>query len=181
MRHSFLTLPLIFGFFLFAATAQTANADTFNIAWSGPYGDGSGTITGTALGDGILQATSVDATQNGLTLSLLSQFDYGVNGNFIYPTSTPQLDDLGFAFLAGSTDYNIYFDDVATQVYRECSSTQTACLNFGDGLAMNSFSISPAATPVPEPGSLILLGTGLLSLAGAARRKRSTKAELVSN
>jgi hypothetical protein len=174
MRHKSWTLSVFFGFFLLAVTARTANADTFNVAWSGAYGAGSGTLTATDLGGGIFQVTALDGSQDGLVVSLLPQFTYGVNGNFIYPPFSPQLDDLGFGFQAGSTDYNIYFDDVATQVYRECSSADTACLNFGDGVAINSFSITSATTPVPEPGSLILLGSGLLGLAGAIRRKLST-------
>ena len=174
MRHRFWTLPVFTGLFLLAVTARTANADTFNIAWSGPYGVGSGTITGDALGGGIFQLTAIDGSQDGLALSLLPQFTYGVNGNLVYPSSSPQLDDFGFGFLAGSTEYNIYFDDVVTQVYRECSSADTVCSNFGDGLAMDSFSITTPTAPVPEPGSLILLGTGLLGLAGVLRRKLTT-------
>jgi hypothetical protein len=171
MRPKLLTLTVFFAFLLLAMTAGTAKADSFNISWSGPFGNGSGTITGDDLGGGIFQLTSLDGSQDGVTATLLPQSAYGVNGNFIYPTSTPQLDDLGFAFLAGTTEYNIYFDDVVSGVYRECSSAATDCTNFGDGLAIDSFSITPPSAPVPEPGSLILLGTGLLSLAGAVRRK----------
>lgn len=34
-----------------------------------------------------------------------------------------------------------------------------------------TFSASGVASPIPEPGSLVLLGTGILGLAGVARRK----------
>ena len=172
MRHRFLTLPAFLGFLVFAGMARTANADTFNVAWSGSYGAGSGTITATDLGGGIFQVTGITGLQDGLALSFLTQSSYGVNGNFVYPSFSPQLDDLGFGFQAGSTEYDIYFDDSLTQVYRECASVDTACLNFGDGVALDSFGITPPTTAVPEPGSLILLGTGLLGLAGAVRRKR---------
>jgi PEP-CTERM motif-containing protein len=171
MRPKFLALTVFFSFFLVSVTAGTAKADSFNISWAGVYGTGTGTITGEDLGGGIFQLTSMDGSQDGVTATLLPQSAYGVNGNFIYPTSTPQLDDLGFAFLAGTTEYNIYFDDVVSGVYRECSSVSTDCTNFGDGIAIDSFSITPPSAPVPEPGSLILLGTGLLGLAGAVRRK----------
>jgi hypothetical protein len=34
-----------------------------------------------------------------------------------------------------------------------------------------TFSATGTASPIPEPGSLVLLGTGILGLAGVARRK----------
>jgi hypothetical protein len=173
MRHKSWTIPTFLGFLFLAAMAQTAKADTYNIAWSGPYGPGSGTVTADNLGGGIFQLSAIDGTQDGIAISLLPQFTYGVNGNLIYPSQPIQLDDFGFGFLAGSTEYNIYFDDVVTGVFRECSSADTACPDFGDGQAINSFSISAPTAPVPEPSSLILLGSGLIGLAGAVRRKLS--------
>jgi len=38
-------------------------------------------------------------------------------------------------------------------------------------LADTTFSATGIASPIPEPGSLVLLGTGILGLAGVARRK----------
>ncbi len=39
------------------------------------------------------------------------------------------------------------------------------------GLSMSDFSYGSAATATPEPGSLLLLGSGLVGLLGAVRRK----------
>jgi hypothetical protein len=50
------------------------------------------------------------------------------------------------------------------------SSTQT-----NDTFAFAA-SEGATATPIPEPGSMLLFGTGLIGLAGAARRRWSTKA-----
>jgi len=36
-------------------------------------------------------------------------------------------------------------------------------------------SVSPSATPTPEPGTMVLFGTGLLSLAWYVRRKKGVK------
>jgi hypothetical protein len=173
MRHRFWTLSALFGILLLTVTARTASADTFNIAWSGVYGIGSGTITAEDLGSGQFSVTEIDGSQDGVSISLLPQGTYGVNGNYVYPSMFPQLDFLGIGFLAGSTEFNIFFDETpGTLVYRECSSNDdAACMNNGAGFALDSFSVTPPGAPVPEPGTLTLLGAGLLGLAGAIRRK----------
>jgi hypothetical protein len=55
------------------------------------------------------------------------------------------------------------------------SLTQQFLITGNGALAGSAFSGNAELNPVPEPGSLLLLGGGLLGLAGLARRRRQKK------
>lgn len=163
-----LSISILFGL-LFLMMGENAKADTFNISWSGPYGAGSGIIDATDEGSGQFLVDSIDATQAGLSLTLIPAGVYGANDNAVYPSAAQQLDFYGLAFSDGSFSYNIYFNAFAlTPSYFECVSSSTDCQFVGDGLPIDNFQITPA----PEPASMLLLASGLVGLV-FVRRKRA--------
>lgn len=63
-----------------------------------------------------------------------------------------------------------YSSGTITPYYWGYGSDYSASTYYDRNYGMFQFS-SPAAPPVPEPGSIFLLGSGLLGLAGVLRRK----------
>jgi hypothetical protein len=156
-------LPVLL--FLLTGTQHLfADSVTFDFSFSGAGISSSGSFKATLVSGDEFLVTSISGMQNGFTMTLLPPGGYAGNDNEIF-SSGPFLDGSGLAFVLsnGSGDYNIYYDS-STGIYHECNST--APCGRGDGTPI-SFNLAQ----VPEPGSMMLMGSGLIGLAGMARRK----------
>lgn len=137
------------------------------------YGNGSDlTVTGTLVGifsGGIFTATSATGTYNGTPISLVAP---GVDGAFVYnnlvyfpPASGYNVDMYGLLFnVAGLGDVNLCATTGCAG-----SDNYTNISNFA-GFA-NTEVKATFDSPAPEPGTLLMLGSGVLGLAGILRRK----------
>jgi len=154
----------MFALVVLFAGAQSAYADEFNFTFSGSGLSASGIFTTDPESGGSFLVTSISGLQNGLDMTLLAPGTYAANDNLLFP-AFPQLDQSGISFLSGGIDYNIYFYSSGS-AYLNCNSVTD-----GGCFVPAGTPITFTASPVPEPASLILLGSGLVAIAGARRRK----------
>jgi hypothetical protein len=173
---------------VFPITAKIAYAgpidESFQISWSGAYGNGSMRVVGTELSSGVFEVISMSGVQNGQNITaLLAPGTFYSNTNRIYfPKGV--VDGGGLAFAVGATDYTFYFNPPANQggtyvsgvEIWECSgpamsgTNSGACHAYGQGNQLTSFGVNQ----LPEPGSMESLSSGLLGMVGIfviARRR----------
>jgi hypothetical protein len=173
--RSLLLTILCLGLLAGASFAAPQAFDWTFVGINGSTISGSGTLLADPLGGGAWQVTSISGTRNGVAITGLTT--YAGDDNVVY-TTFPQLDYPGLAFTdANGFAYNVFYDTATTDVYN-CGFVGYCEIGPGtpgtDGLGPPRDpvdSINFTLTAVPEPGSLALLGTGVLALAGLVRRK----------
>jgi hypothetical protein len=144
-------------------------ADTFTFSGSGPGVTVSATFDGTPIAVDQYLVTSISGTVNGNPITGLLPGGPGQmispSGSWfydnVYYTTNPHFDLAGLGFyINGTTEANLFFQDTA---YIQ---------GIGNGPITLYSLTSFDAAPVPEPTSLVLLGSGLIGL-GARLRRRS--------
>jgi len=172
-------MKLKFVVFLVASvlsTASAAKADSFNLNVSGSGFNGSGLLTGTVTSGGVSMITGGNITINGMSATIInnpngtafsdyatgSSYDFDYD-NLVSGGQSASLDTDGLLFLLSNGAVVNLWEVNGVYYWNEFANGQWM---FDPSVGQGGEAIDANISPTPEPGSLVLLGTGLLLLTG---------------
>jgi hypothetical protein len=181
--------------FLGAGAANATTLEEFSFSYSGTFGggsvSGSGTLFGIAQGGGEFLLTSGSGTSTeagnltletaGTYINNLAPTDNLISDNLLFPSSNPVLDGDGIVFMGSSlvsdsNYFNIWGNGPGSYTY---FNNYDATPYSSGPITFTVDDLGPAATPLPATLPLLAGGLGLFGFL-SRRKKRSASQALVA-